>query len=190
MILLPVFWQGGVLYQGASVTADDAVSDEGDLILEVKGRISSLDVVTVVRIIPPLKGLIAAVVSVKVGGSVLLDKRPGEAFKLVTLSSMHISGQKWDCQEAWSGPRTFPIPAQGWIVSPADPGADFGLQGGTSAWKKNAPTVSVRMDRDWKITGWVTKSADPNDDNVAFWAASDKLVRSWRYLVAVSRPAF
>lgn len=187
VILLPSFWEGGKLYQGAPVTATHVVSGEGDLVLTVKGRISSLDVETVARLVPPFKDLMSAVVSVRVEGNVVLDKRPGEAFKPVVFSSMHISGQKWDCLEAWTGAKTYPIPGEGWIISRSVRGADLGLRGGTSAWKKNAPTVAVRLDRHFRITGWVTKSANPNDDNVGFWAAADQLIRSWRYLVLAGK---
>lgn len=182
LIILPSFWQGGVLYQGAPVTAKDKTSG-GDLILTLTGRISTLQVEAEVKLIPPFQDLISAVVSVQVRGNVVLDKRPGEAFKLVTLSSMHCSTRNWDCQKAWTGSLIYPIPGQGWIIANPARDSDFGLQGGTSAWKKNAPTIAVRLDRKAEITGWVTRSSDPNDDNVGFWGASDRLVRSWRYLV-------
>lgn len=186
IIILPSFWQGGVLYQGAPVTEkNDTI--QGDLILTLTGKISTLEVEAEVKLIPPFQDLISAVVSVQVSGNVILDKKPGEAFKLVTLSSMHCSAQNWDCQKAWAGSLTYPIPVQGWIVAHPVKEGDFGLQGGTSAWKKNAPTIAVRLDRKAEITGWVTRSSNPNDDNVGFWGASDKLVRSWRYLVMAKK---
>ena len=33
------------------------------------------------------------------------------------------------------------------------------------------------------ITGWVTESTDPNDDNVGLWAAADEVLDSWEYVI-------
>jgi hypothetical protein len=37
------------------------------------------------------------------------------------------------------------------------------------------------------ITGWVTASVDPNDDNAGFWCASEGFLASWSYTVT-ARP--
>jgi hypothetical protein len=38
----------------------------------------------------------------------------------------------------------------------------FGLLGGTSSWKTNAPTIQVTLDRSLQVTGWVTQDINPN----------------------------
>jgi hypothetical protein len=82
----------------------------------------------------------------------------------------------WDAREASADSRTFSIPNGGWIVEPPVVASVFALRGGTSAWKSNAPTLEVVLDRRLEITGWVTESSDPNDDNVAYWAAASRVI--------------
>jgi len=188
VILLPAFWSDGHYYQGAPITA--AWQVEGpDLVLSIMGTIASLQVSSQVRLSPPADNTITAQATIEVDGSVPLDPRPGEAFKPVMLSSMHISPTMWDTQAAYADCRTFSIPESGWIVQPPVIAHIFGLQGGTSDWKTNAPTIEVTLDRPLQITGWVTPSNDPNDDNVGFWAASDEALPSWSFKVmAVPAP--
>jgi uncharacterized repeat protein (TIGR01451 family) len=186
VILLPAFWSGDVYYQGAPITATWQV-EGSDLVLSINGSIASLNISSKVRLRPPKKNeAITAQVTTNVQGSILLDPRPGEAFKPITLSSMHISSTEWDTQAAYACLRTSPIPASGWIFQPTANVNIFGLQGGTSAWKTNAPTIEVKLDRALQVTGWVTSTIDPNDDNVAFWAASDEVLPSWSYLVTAA----
>jgi hypothetical protein len=69
------------------------------------------------------------------------DARPGEAAKLATLSSMRVSGARWDARAALVGPRRLALPPArpgGRVVWPPAPAAAFGLLGGTSAWKRAA----------------------------------------------------
>jgi uncharacterized repeat protein (TIGR01451 family) len=186
VILLPAFWSGGVYYQGAPITATWQV-EGSQLVLLINSSIASLNVSSEVRLWPPKKNeAITAQVTTNVQGSILLDSRPGEAFKPVTLSSMHISSTIWDTQAAYGCLRTSPIPASGWIFQPPADVNIFGLHGGTSAWKTNAPTIEVVLDRILQVTGWVTSSSNPNDDNVAFWAASDEVLSSWSYRVTAA----
>jgi hypothetical protein len=131
--------------------------------------------------------LLSATISINVDGNLELDNRPGEAFKPVMLSSMHISANMWDTKLAYVDSQSFEVPEEGWIIQPPTEGRVFGLQGGTSDWKTNAPTIEVTLDEPMQITGWVTPSSDPNDDNVGFWAASDQIIQSWRYKVIASR---
>jgi hypothetical protein len=186
--LLPVFWSGGLLDQGAPVVATWR-EEERDLALSVRGAIAGLAVSSTVRLSPPARRTLTARIATTVTGSVPIDARPGEAFKPVMLSSMRISSSQWDAREAYAGCRFLPIPQHGWIIQPPLVAQFFGLVGGTSSWKADAPTIEVALDRPLPITGWVTQSGDPNDDNVGFWAASDALLPAWSYtLIAAPGP--
>ncbi|MBA7715315.1 hypothetical protein ES703_124356 [subsurface metagenome] len=135
---------------------------------------------------PPEQDLLRTTVTINnIDGDVILDNRPGEAFKLAMLSSMYISDSLWDVQSAYVDSQSFQIPQEGWIIQSPIEAMVFGLRGGTSGWKTSAPTIEVILDRILQITGWVTLSSDPNDDNVGFWAASDQIIRSWQYIVVV-----
>jgi len=112
-----------------------------------------------------------------------LDNRLGEAFKPVMLSSMHISSTQWDTQAVFIGTQTNSFPSSGWIIQPPITTRDFGLQGGTSAWKTNAPTIEIILSQGRQVTGWVTQSTDPNSDNVGFWCATNKVLPSWSFNV-------
>lgn len=186
LILLPSYWSQGYLYQGAPVTVTwDVVSS--DLVLYITGTIGALDVSSQVTMSAPSDSDFLAEVSVSViTGSVSLDNQPDEAFKPVMLSSMHISTENWDAESAVIGDRRITLPDKGWIVNPALSGTKFGLLGGTSRWKTNAPTLRIDLDRELPITGWVTLSHDPGDDNVGIWAASDRVLPHWNYQITVS----
>lgn len=186
VIIMPSFWERGALRQGAPISFFYQVVGP-DLIISIIGNISSLSVTSEIRISPPNENSLTAKIAVSVVGDVDLDDRPGEAFKLVTLASMHISPSTWDCRSAFAGSRTFPIPSSQWIINPPIIESVFGLEGGTSSWKTNVPTIEVCLDRDVEITGWVKPSNNPNDDNVGFWGATNYLVRSWNYNL-ISKP--
>ena len=182
LILLPAFWSGGIYYHGAPVTATWQVLGP-NLVLSITGTIANLDVTINMRLSPPAQNAITALVTTTVEGTAPLDFHPGETFKPAMLSSMRISPTLWDTQIAYADCRTFSIPQNGWMIWPAVSSSIFGLQGGTSSWKVNAPTVEVTLDRSLQVTGWVTQSSDPNDDNVGFWAAADVVLPSWSYKV-------
>ncbi len=186
VILLPSFWEKGTYYQGALITATWK-ADAADLVIPIVGSISSLNVQGQLRLSPPTQNSISAAVTIDVDGSVVLDNRPGEAFKSVMFSSMHISKDKWDAQSAYVDSQSFQIPQSGWIIEPPAIGNVFGLKGGTSSWKSNAPTIEIILDQSMQITGWVTPSNDPNDDNFGFWTASDKIISSWQYTI-IAKP--
>lgn len=175
--------QTGITYnQGAPVSCIWRSEGE-DLVLTIVGMISSLNVSEEVRLSPPTQNSFLANINVVVDGKVELAHRPGETFKPVMLSSMHISTNIWDTQSAYLDSQSFEIPIEGWIIQPLAEGRVFGLEGGTSDWKENAPTIEVTLDQPFQITGWVTPSSDPNDENVGFWAASDQIILSWKYTI-------
>lgn len=187
VILLPVFWSQVScpppgLCQGASVTATWQTMGS-DLILSIQGTIATLQVASTVNLTPPENNHFAAQVSTTVTGSVKLDNRPGEAFKPVMLSSMHISSTQWDTQTAFIGTQTYSFPSNGWIIQPPIMARNFGLQGGTSTWKTNAPTVEITLDQGRQVTGWVTSSSNANDDNIGFWCATSKVLPSWSFSI-------
>lgn len=182
IVLLPAFWSGGDYYQGAPVSATWQVVGP-NLTLQITGSIASLAVSSTVSILPPTGDTITAYITTTVIGSVPLDNRPGEAFKPVMLSSMHISPTVWDTQAAFADSQVFSIPASDWLIPPQPPiiAGVFGLRGGTSSWKTNAPTITVELDQPRQIAGWVKFSTDPNDDNIGLWAASNEVLPSWSY---------
>jgi hypothetical protein len=189
VILLPSFWSGGQYYQGAPISAS-AVQEGSDLVVTIHSVLGGLDVSGTIRFVPPGASGLKARVSMQTTGHLLVDSRPGEAFKPVMLASMHISDTLWDASAAFVGENTIcPIPVFGWILQPPVLANRFGLLGGTSQWKTNAPTLEVRFDGDLQVTGWVTPTSDPNQDNVGYWGASDTALSSWNYEV-IARPDF
>ena len=184
VILLPAFWKNGVYYQGGKISGAWEPSGDG-FKLSISGKIGGLKVNGHIQIIPPGKNWVKVKVSMDVSGKTPIDRRPGEAFKLVMLSSMHISADNWDAQSVFVGSKTYSIPKTRWIFKKPRQGSVFGLTGGASAWKANAPTIQIELDQNRTITGWATPSKDPNDDNIGFWAAADEIVRSWEYTITV-----
>jgi hypothetical protein len=182
IVLLPSFWAAGSYYQGAPITVD--WRKEGpDLVILFGGSISGLHVQGQIRLTPPASNSISVGVTVCVAGNVNLDRRPGEAFKLVALSSMHISADHWDARLVQVDLQSFPIPDEGWIIQPPVVGRMFALRAGSSTWKINAPTLEIVLEEAREITGWKADSCDPNDDNLGFWAATDQVIRFWQYTV-------
>lgn len=180
IILLPSLWAGGRYYQGGQINAGWR-EEGGDLEISFTGSISGLRVQGQIRLAPPASNLISGTVTLSVDGDVNLDCRPREAFKPVNLSSMHISADHWDAQSAQIDTQSFQIPTSGWMIPPSAVGRSFGLKAGSSNWKRNAPTLEIRLDEDREITGWKSVSFNPNDDNLSLWAATDDVIRSWRY---------
>lgn len=187
VMLLPCFWSGARYFQGAPITATWRV-EGADLSVSFASTVSTLTVQGEIRLQPPAQNVLTATVTVTVDGSVALDQRPGEAFKPLMLSSMHLSASLWDARAAFVDAQSFQIPDEGWIVRPVARSAFFGLTGGTSDWKTNAPTIDVLMDQSLQITGWVTPSANANEDNVGFWGASDDILRRWQYRLRAVAP--
>jgi hypothetical protein len=129
-------------------------------------------------------------VKLSLDGRVTLNHhRPFEMFKPVMLSSMHVAADKWDAESAFVDRQSFQVPERKWIIQPYATGRTFGLRGGTSRWQTcgPAPTIKIAFDTPMMITGWVTPSDDPNDDNIGFWAATDRMLRSWQYSIIAKR---
>lgn len=187
VVLMPPFWEKGAYYQGAKVSYTYK-TDGADFVLSLKGQRANLSADIEVRILPPSNNSITAIVNVTTSGQVNLDTRAGEAFKLLMLSSMNIyNSSQWDTQLAYVDSATFAIPKANWIINPAVTSRRFGLLGGSSSWKPNAPTIEINMDRDASVTGWVTYTTNPNDDNIGFWGAVDYVPESWSYTIT-ARP--
>lgn len=182
VILLPSFWSRGAYYQGSPITATYTI-EGADLLMTFRGNIAGLSVEGKIKILPPAGKSVSAKVSVVATGNIDLDVRPGEAFKPMVLSSMHISSDMWDTQSASAGAQTYLLPDNGWIIQPPVIGSSFGFNGGTSAWKTNAPTVEISLGKPLEITGWITSTSDPNSDNAQVWAACENLLNSWDYTV-------
>jgi uncharacterized protein YjbI with pentapeptide repeats len=215
LILLPALWsqtscsqskgycQGApvsVSYQIASgqytlITADIPIGQVADqnLILSIQGTIAGLQVTSQVNLSPPApKKPISAYITTQVKGNVVLDtNQPSGSFEPIVLNSMHISSTQWDSQRAYAEAQFFdlPFPGDTWIIQPPaiTPHQKFGLLGGTSSWKTNAPSVEVQLEQPlaMPVTGWVTKSSNPDEDNVGFWCASNKVLPSWSYTLRV-----
>jgi len=192
VLLLPALWSRASCptgyCQGAPVTATWRTAGP-DLILSVHGTIATLAVAVTVTMTAPADNVVVAKVSTKAVGAIQLDNRPGEAFKPVMISSMHISATRWDSSDAFTGTRAYAFPPAGWIIHPPVAIRDFGLQGGTSSWKKNAPTIEITLDHTRQVTGWVTASTNPNGDNVAFWCATATVLPSWSYTITAEQGA-
>jgi hypothetical protein len=193
IILLPSLWITDTQLcppdgycQGAPINATSRV-EAHELVLSISGTIAGLNASSEVRLQPPIRDeAISALVTTQVQGSIQLDLNghPNEAFKPVLLSSMHVSPKVWDTEAAYACLLTSTVSESGWIFLPPSYVQTFGLHGGTSTWKTNAPTIeAVLLDRAMKVTGWVTPTNDPNNDNVGLWATSDHVLSSWRYLV-------
>ncbi|MBU1863771.1 MAG: hypothetical protein KKH94_08935 [Candidatus Omnitrophica bacterium] len=186
VVILPSLWTRGTYIQGGAVSCTWTV--EGDyLSIDFTGQIATLKASGTIRISPPRRNMLIAKVNVSVDGDVPLDYHRGESFKPMFLSSMKISDTQWDTQQVWCGTKSFSIPREGWSNKMSRKGKHFGLKGGTSDWKKNAPTITIRLSKQMHIQGWVTKSDNPNHDNVGLWAASKDVQPAWSYTI-VAKP--
>lgn len=182
IILLPSFWDAGTYYQGAPITV--ASRTEGvDLLIMFTGSISGLQVRGQIRLTPPAPNFLSGAVMIQVDGKANLDRRPGEAFKPVALSSMHISADRWDTSSAQVDSRLFQIPARGWIIHPPAVGRVLALRAGCSSWKTNAPALEIVLSESREISGWKADSSDPDDDNLSIWGAADHVIPFCQYTV-------
>ena len=186
VILMPAFWSNGQYYQRTPISVPSCQFVDTLLQLTIQGTNLGLTTTVTVKLSHPTSSSISAAVTASTSGSVPIDTRPGEAFKPVTLSSMHESNTMWDAKRACVESTCFSFPSSGWIVLPTQVlnSNTFHLVGGTSSWKTNAPTIVIsNLNRASRTTGWVTNLSDPNEDNVAFWAAVDNVLSSWSYTI-------
>jgi hypothetical protein len=184
IVLLPSFWSAGRYYQGAPIKTSWRTEDS-DLVFAFTGLIGGLLVDGQILLEPPAANLISGTVILFFQGGIDLDRRAGEAFKPVVLSSMHTSANYWDARFAQVGPYMFRIPVDGWITSSDIRSRFFALKGGSSLWKTNAPTVEIVLKDELQIAGWKAQSSNPNDDNVGLWAASDEVLTFCQYSFVV-----
>ncbi|MEE9443896.1 MAG: dockerin type I repeat-containing protein [candidate division Zixibacteria bacterium] len=182
IVLMPTFWEGGKLLQGGTVVYSYQEICN-DLVLSFSGDISTLQVEGEIIIAPPRGDSSVASVKITVTGSVEPDIRPWETFKPLMLSSMRVSPDSFDASVSYVEDAQFTIPDDSWMISPPDRGCKFGLIGGSCVWKQNAPTIEIILEDSLPVTGWVTPSNDPNDDNIGFWPASDTVLYTWRYRI-------
>ena len=161
--------------------------------LFIHGTIAGLDVTLKLQLFEPTDNyhIRARVTTTHVSGNVVLDTHPqNDAFRPLMLSSMHISASQWASQKAYADeqPFTLPNPGDTWIIQPSQVAQKFGLIGGASSWEQSAPSIEVQLEQPqlmW-ITGWVSESSNPNNDNVVFWCGSNKKLDSWSYTLLVS----
>ncbi len=195
IILPPCFWSGGILSQGPPIKATSHV-DGNRLVIDASGVQKDLNFKLQISLSPPGDGRIEAEVSGSTEGQISLDTRPGEAFKPVMLSSMRIAPTKWDASSVIidNTPIPFNDAIQGnhFFIAPAPlvQAKRFGFRGGKSEWQPGqpAPTVEILLDDALQIAGYRTSSTNPNGDNLGLWAATDKVLASWHYIIVASRP--
>jgi hypothetical protein len=188
VILLPSVWEAEVYSQGSPLLLKTWETVGTELILSVSGTISDQAVQGKVRLSPPDQNTLSATVTMEITDEVLNSKRQGKAFKPVMLSSMRISEDIRDAQSTYIDSQSFQIPSNDEVIMPPIVGKVFGVKGRTSNWKANAPTIEVRLNQRMQISGRVTSSNDPNDDNVGFWATTEKIIPAWQYLI-IAKPS-
>ena len=103
---------------------------------------------------PETDGIVGTV-RVSVEGDVKLDRRRREAFKPVFASSMHVSDELWDVESIRIDSRRFAIPEWGvdrrWNSAK---GRRIILNGGSSGWKRRAPSLEIELDDCMETAGW------------------------------------
>jgi hypothetical protein len=185
VILWPSYWSGGKLFQGGPVTSYSSTTSGSTLVLTLTGSVGALKCRAVVRISAPVAHTIVATVTQTNTGTVKLDSRPNEAFKPVFVSSMKVSATKWDSYNLKTDSALSWYPTSGFVNTPVST-LNLQVTGGNSDWQINTPTLSIKLDKQRIMTGWVTSSANPNDDNVGIWAASDSVERSFSYTITAT----
>lgn len=193
VVLMPVVWVHGRPgpTQGAPITLTTVTNCGEALCIEFAGKIEGLGVIGEMRILAPSETRIQAFVSITVSGDTPLnEKHVSEAFKLVMLSSMHLSDNFFDTHHAMVGQEAIDIPvANLWIVHPPRRAATFGLVGGTSQWQRGrpAPTVIIDFPKPVAVEGYVAfPDHKANSDHVALWAASPHVSRDWQYQITAT----
>jgi hypothetical protein len=184
-----VWTADGAYHQGAATTTTFGSTSDGDLVINFSGILADgLAYSGRVQVEPPTQDAVVATITVTWSGSVGLDRSRGwETFRPVILSSMKVSPVTYDASVALLGASIVPIPEAGWLVPSPVTTAAWGLKGGTSAWKANAPTLDVLTDRSLPVNLWVTAATDPNLDNLGMFAGSPDLISSMSYTLRAYR---
>lgn len=179
------YWHDGYV-KGITINKFDYHEQGSNLVLELTASTQDIDTINYIIVLyPPRDNSTRARVEMAVSNTIELDNRPiqGEAFQLAVLASMNIGNNLWDAKQAYAGVTVVDTPDSEFIFDNVIRTTEFGLIGGTSDWKENAPTIKIISDRDVYIQGWVTPSADPDDDNIGMWGGLDEMVLSWSYEV-------
>ncbi len=182
----PGYWAGGEQHITAITDLTTAVDASGQL--TVHGRLDSpharADDWTLTFGAPDRAGAVHAKVAFT-----LIAKREfaldadrvdlGEAVKIAQFSSMNI-GADWDADTATAGGRVGSLNRPGarvfdWPI-PLARGQETVVANDGSARPRQTPTTFFRVEKSADpllVQGWVTRSSDPNDDNVGVWLAWD-----------------
>jgi hypothetical protein len=188
VILLPSVWEDEVYSQGSPLLLKTWETLGTELILSVSGTISDQAVQGKVRLSPPDQNTLSATVTMEIVNEVGLNNRQRKAFKQVMLSSMRIPEDIRDAQSTYIDSQSFYIPSSEEVIVQPTVGKVFGVKGGTSNWKANAPTIEVRLNQPMQIAGRVTSSNDSNDDKVEFWATTEEIIPAWQYMI-IAKPS-
>ncbi len=146
------------------------------------------------------------------------DARLGQvnahAFKPVFLSSMHMDENNWDSTKVTIGENQWPfnvaaaqadaqlkeIETRGGkiaserksvpIFDAPNPTNKMVLNGGTSKWKANAPSVSIDFTEvippvQFFSRADMTPTRDANDDNMGVGFGTNQILRQWKYVLEV-----
>jgi len=205
--IFPPFWKKegttATYYQGCPITyainKSTNPNQTEQLVLDLTGTNQGIYISGWLTINPPEGNSIMAKIYILVQNTnnitIDFENHPNEAFKPVFISSMRINDQNWDANFAFAGSQKYTIPASGLFINPPVSATIFGVEGGTSDWQKqngNLPCISIKIElnKQMNITGFVTSSNNPNDDNVGFWAATSKFSSSWEYTITATDVAF
>ena len=192
VVLLPSFWAEGRYHQGAPLEV--AWREHGDrLALSLSARpgrprgrrAGGLDVRGELRIAPPRRDGRSPPPpsSPRARSAWTTGRTPSSRCCSPRCTPPATAGTP--AAPCWTAPRRrSPTPAPS--ARPGRPVRRLGLEGGTSAWKREAPTIEVAFDRALAAGGWVTPSTNPDDDNVALWAASDGGLDAWHYVISAT----
>jgi hypothetical protein len=190
IILAPSFWTSDEIYhQGTPIDVQNQIACD-HIQLTFSGTIAGLAFTGTLQIDPPADDRLVAHVQVTTTGVVsLAGDQPSQTFKPLMFSTMHESDTRWDASSVLIGANSYSIPLDGWLVPSPISATHFGVIGGTSAWKTNAPTVVIDLAgvSSPQVTGWMTPSSDPNDDNGSLWAATTEVPSSWSYDITVTK---
>ena len=183
----PAFGVTATYFQGAPITTTWR-TDANDLVISFSGTVSTLSASGEVRLAPPGPDSASAAVSVTATGTLSVDRGRVSIQALDAIVNAGVA-RPMGCR---LGVRrepglSDPGPAVG-SLSRRNQVGGFGLEGGTSSWKTNSPTVTIALDKERQVSGWVTRSNNPNDDNLGVWPASDEVLPSWKYTIVATRP--